>query len=76
MFEPNWRALHLGRQAVESARRAGVQVVDLEPWVCYNDRCPVVVGSTITYRDLDHLTATYACRLARPLGQQLGLWQQ
>ena len=74
MFEPNWRALHLGRQAVESAERAGVQVVDPRPWVCWNDHCPVVVGSTITYRDLDHLTATYAGRLARPLGQQLGLW--
>ncbi len=75
LFTPQWRSTYLRRVAVESARRSGVPVVDPRPWVCWQDRCPVVVGSTLTYRDLDHLSATYAAELARPLGLALGLWR-
>jgi hypothetical protein len=38
----------------------GAHVLDLTPWICPTDRCPAVIGGMIVYRDVDHLTATYA----------------
>ncbi len=59
--------------AVDAAGRAGVEVVDPTPWVCHDGDCPVVVGSTLSYRDSEHLTTEYAAALAAPLGRALGL---
>jgi len=33
-------------------------------WFCYQNRCPMVVGSTIVYRDTGHITVEYALKLA------------
>jgi peptidoglycan/LPS O-acetylase OafA/YrhL len=35
-------------------------------WFCYQSQCPMVVGTTIVYRDTNHITVEYADRLAAP----------
>ncbi|MDP9223433.1 MAG: acyltransferase, partial [Actinomycetota bacterium] len=32
-------------------------------WFCYQNQCPMVVARTIVYRDLGHITQTYALKL-------------
>lgn len=56
-----------------AALRAGVETVDPTPWLCAEGLCPIVIGSTIAYRDRAHLSATRAGELWRPLGVALGL---
>ena len=56
-----------------AAAAAGATYVDLTPWFCDRDRCPVVVGNTVVYRDSNHVTTTYAERLKPVLRKQLGL---
>ncbi len=73
MFRPVERAELLAQQSVDAARAAGLQVVNPRKWLCWQGQCPAVVGSTLTYRDPGHITATYAEELALPLGRALGL---
>jgi peptidoglycan/LPS O-acetylase OafA/YrhL len=35
-------------------------------WFCYKNQCPIVVASTIVYRDTGHITETYALKLSAP----------
>ena len=35
-------------------------------WFCYQNQCPMVVGTTVVYRDTSHLTVDYAQRLTGP----------
>ncbi|MEV8241298.1 acyltransferase family protein [Microbacterium testaceum] len=51
--------------------RAGVQLVDLTPWICPDDVCVGVVGNVVLYRDDNHLSRTYAATLAPLLAEQL-----
>ncbi|MDF2664874.1 MAG: putative acyltransferase [Microbacterium sp.] len=51
--------------------RAGVQLVDLTPWICPDDVCVGVVGNVALYRDDNHLSRTYAATLAPLLAEQL-----
>lgn len=49
-----------------------VPVVDMTDLLCTNDRCPMVVGGTIVYRDAAaHLTATYVETMAPYLTQRI-----
>nr|WP_246283820.1 acyltransferase family protein [Nocardioides perillae] len=73
MFEPAERASWFADLSVEVAREADVEVVETDRWFCWDGSCPVVVGSTLTYRDPGHITSTYAAELAGPLGDALGL---
>ncbi len=73
MFQPVERSRYLGDVAVTSARATGAEVVDPTPWLCYQDKCPVVIGGTLSYRDDNHLTAEYAASLAGPLGRALAM---
>jgi peptidoglycan/LPS O-acetylase OafA/YrhL len=57
----------------DAASRAGVPWVNPSPWLCADDLCPVVVGSTIAYRDRGHISAARAAELWVPLGIELGL---
>ncbi len=57
----------------DAAARAGVPSVDPTPWLCADSLCPVVIGSTIAYRDRGHISATRAAELWGPLGVELGL---
>lgn len=61
-------------RSVELATELGVESVDPELWLCSDGLCPMIVGSTITYRDRGHLSGTRAGELAEPLGLALGLW--
>jgi peptidoglycan/LPS O-acetylase OafA/YrhL len=73
LFSPVERSETLAQVAVDSALSSGAEVVDPTPWLCDDGDCPVVVGSTLTYRDTEHLTTEYAAALAGPLGDALGV---
>ncbi|CAM3119938.1 acyltransferase family protein [Prescottella defluvii] len=49
-----------------------VRLLDLSDAVCGTDRCRVVEGNVLIYRDDDHLTATYVRTLAPELDRLLG----
>jgi peptidoglycan/LPS O-acetylase OafA/YrhL len=40
--------------------------LNTRPWFCYQNQCPMVVGSTIVYRDTGHITQAYALKLVAP----------
>jgi peptidoglycan/LPS O-acetylase OafA/YrhL len=67
------RAYRMSRATRAGAGRAGAEFVDPVPWFCAYDVCPAVVGRTLVYRDLGHISATYAARLSEPLAAELGL---
>jgi peptidoglycan/LPS O-acetylase OafA/YrhL len=56
-----------------AASAAGAQVIDMEPYVCAQGRCPMVVGSTAVYSDEDHLSATYVKQVTAAFVEQLQL---
>jgi hypothetical protein len=43
---------------------AGGQYAELSDFFCTSDRCPVIVGNTLVYRDDNHVTTEYAQVLA------------
>ena len=52
---------YLGSRAEQlTVESAGGYYVPTAPWVCSKDRCPVIAGNLLMYRDDNHLTATYA----------------
>jgi hypothetical protein len=60
------------RAMIDAALRPlGVTVIDPTPWFCTSSSCPVIVGNVLVYRDVSHLTATYARLLAPLLGPYL-----
>ena len=73
LFPLNARSRAMADQSVAAAGRVGIQVVDPTPWVCWDGSCPVVVGSTITYRDRNHLSGVYAGTLSTRLEAALEL---
>lgn len=46
-------------------------VIDLTPWFCTSDVCPVVAGNVLMYRDSHHLTVPYVLSLAPVLEHML-----
>ena len=44
----------------------GVGYIDTGGWFCFEYQCPMVIGRIIVYRDLGHITATYAQDLSAP----------
>ena len=60
--------LNAGGIAAEAAATAagGGQYMELSELFCTSDRCPVVVGNTLVYRDDNHITTEYA-RVLAPL---------
>lgn len=47
--------------------------VDPVPWLCDETSCPMIKSGTIVYRDINHLTASFARVLAPRLEPHLGL---
>jgi peptidoglycan/LPS O-acetylase OafA/YrhL len=47
---------------------AGGQYADLSDLFCAPDRCPVIVGNTLVYRDDNHITTEYAQLLTPVIG--------
>lgn len=69
---PRERALQATDPLLEvAARHEDVRVVDLTDRLCTEDVCPAVVGNVVVYRDLDHLTSTYAATLTPDVEQRL-----
>ncbi|MGW4480685.1 acyltransferase family protein [Rhodococcus triatomae] len=50
-----------------------VYPMDLSDVVCRPDRCRVVEGNVLIYRDTDHMTTAYSRTLAPELDRQLGV---
>ncbi|RNI20889.1 acyltransferase family protein [Flexivirga caeni] len=55
----------------KSAAETGAGYLDMMPWECDDNVCPIVVDGTIVYRDDHHLTTTYAERLQPVLAQKI-----
>lgn len=45
----------------------GLEVVDVNEWLCDDVTCPPVIEDTIVYHDAHHLSATFSRALAQPL---------
>jgi len=71
---PMASAAEVTRLVGAAADDLGVERVDTAPWFCADGWCPAVVGDTISYRDPSHMTNEYSARLAKPLGEALGIW--
>lgn len=50
---------------------AGAAYVDLTPALCDTRTCPIIVGNLLVYRDVNHLTATFAAYLAPELREEV-----
>ncbi|MFA6157096.1 acyltransferase family protein [Mesorhizobium sp.] len=59
--------------AVAAAPLPGVRVVDMNDALCGRETCSAVVGNIIVWRDVHHMTATYALALAPYLAKAAGL---
>ena len=57
-------AFDLARVEAQAASDAGVPLVPTVDLVCGQQRCPVVVGRHLVYRDASHLATPYVERLA------------
>jgi hypothetical protein len=62
-----WTLAHEQVSVYEDAARAaassGAAFLDTIGWFCFENHCPMVIGRTVTYRDNDHITKTYATEL-------------
>ena len=63
-------AVNMSGIAAEAAATAagGGQYADVTDLFCTADRCPVVVGNTMVFLDMTHLTVEYARQLAPAIG--------
>ena len=63
-----WSAPSLAAYDVvaREARPAGAGFLPTRGFVCYERRCPAVVGNTIVWMDTNHLTRLYSAQLADP----------
>jgi hypothetical protein len=44
----------------------GYSFLNTRGWFCFEQECPMVVGSTVVYRDTGHITVPYGLKLAAP----------
>ena len=56
-----------------AAKEVGATVVDVNDYLCTANRCGVIIGATLVYRDAHHLTATFSQKLGPVLWMALGL---
>ena len=59
------------RNPADDLDRAGLQLVDLTPWICPDDLCVGVIGNVAVYRDDNHLTRLYGRSLGPSVAEQL-----
>jgi hypothetical protein len=62
--EPSAVELKADAALAEAVPSAGARYIDPIGWLCFRNRCPMVIGHTIAYSDTNHITATYATQLA------------
>jgi hypothetical protein len=67
---PKPKAVNQSGIANESAatNAAGGRYADLTELFCTTDRCPVIVGNTLVYKDQNHITDEYSRLLAPVIG--------
>ena len=53
-----------------AVRAGGGEYADLSEFFCTTERCPVIVGNTLVYRDDNHVTIEYA-QLLKPVLAEL-----
>ncbi|QRM28267.1 acyltransferase family protein [Microvirga sp. VF16] len=53
------------------AKMLNVEILDFSEYFCDADRCPVLIGGVLVYRDSHHMTATYARSLSRAMEEKL-----
>jgi hypothetical protein len=70
---PEQRSLVMTEATRRAAAAAGAEFLDTEPWFCWDDLCPTVVGHLITHRDIEHISIPYAEYLAPEIRRQLDL---
>jgi peptidoglycan/LPS O-acetylase OafA/YrhL len=58
---------HIGAIETAAAKASGAARIDLTKRICVGSPCAVVVNGMIVYRDIGHLTATFARSLAPAL---------
>ncbi len=51
--------------------RFGAHYMRTKKWFCFGGKCPSVVGTTIVYRDTEHMTITYSRRIAPDVSSAL-----
>ena len=68
---PRSTAVNQSGIAAEAAatKAGGGQYADLTDLFCTADRCPVIVGNTLVYMDVSHLTFEYSRLLAPVIGR-------
>jgi hypothetical protein len=54
-----------------AARVEGAHLVDMTPIICPDGTCRSVIGDALVYRNMGHLTATFAVTLAPAIERQL-----
>ena len=59
-------SLSLYDSVASRARHMGVGFIGTRGFVCFERRCPAVIGHTIAYWDNSHLTAAYVIQVAAP----------
>ena len=64
-------ATHDPLRAAVGLAGGGAHLVDLTRVFCEHDRCPLVIGNVLVYRDSHHLTATFVGTLAPFLVEQV-----
>lgn len=61
-----------GRTAeIDAAVSRNVPMIDTFNLVCPTQRCPVIVGDVLVYRDESHISANFSRWLAGPFGEKL-----
>jgi peptidoglycan/LPS O-acetylase OafA/YrhL len=55
--------LSVYEDVAKTALGGGAAFIDTIGWFCFENQCPMVIGRTISYRDNDHITQTYALEL-------------
>ncbi len=66
------RSQNLAEQDPASLRAdlpSNVTLIDANDHICDGDICPAVIGNTVVYWDLSHLSATFAGSLADAIGE-------
>jgi hypothetical protein len=57
-------ALRPYNRIAAQARKLGIGFLATRGFLCFQRRCPAVIGHTIAYRDNNHITAAYAAQVA------------
>jgi peptidoglycan/LPS O-acetylase OafA/YrhL len=63
----------LSQETQDASRAAGGVYIDVNPWFCADQICPIVINGTIVFRDQGHVSRTYMSELADVLESTLQL---